>query len=122
MNWSAKLACTLADFNLEVQLEGTTQFTTIIGPNGAGKTTVLRALVGAHRQVDGFEDGCFIFLYPSRNTACAAAVSQYLACLTDSKSFWICHSSINLSSPANQFFACVRAFCEPGLLNQCIEL
>ncbi|MBV71167.1 MAG: hypothetical protein CMH52_07425 [Myxococcales bacterium] len=44
-------------------------------------------LVGAHRQVDDFEDGCFIFLYPRGNAACAAAVSQYVACLTDSNSF-----------------------------------
>jgi len=44
-------------------------------------------LVGAHHLVDGFDDACFVFLYPEENTACAQAVVKYADCLSDGRSF-----------------------------------
>ena len=44
-------------------------------------------LVGAHHKVDGFDDACFVFLYPEVNTACAAAVAAYRHCLSDARTF-----------------------------------
>ena len=44
-------------------------------------------LVGAHRQVDGFADACFVVLYPEVNTPCAQAVAAYRQCLSDARTF-----------------------------------
>lgn len=44
-------------------------------------------LVGAHADVDAFDDDIFVFLYPEVNTACAAAVDAYDTCLTDHRTF-----------------------------------
>jgi len=44
-------------------------------------------LVGAHQLVDGFDDACFVFLYPEGNTACERAVRQYADCLSEHLSF-----------------------------------
>jgi hypothetical protein len=44
-------------------------------------------LAGAHRLVDGLDDGFFAFLYPEANTACADAVAAYRECLTDDSTF-----------------------------------
>ena len=44
-------------------------------------------LVGAHHKVDGFDDACFVFLYPEVNTACASAVASYRQCLSDARMF-----------------------------------
>jgi len=35
----------------------------------------------------GFDDGCFVFLYPKDNVRCAEAVEQYRGCLTSEESF-----------------------------------
>ena len=44
-------------------------------------------LAGAVRQVDGFDDGFFLVLYPERNVACADAVRAYRECLSSEASF-----------------------------------
>ena len=44
-------------------------------------------LVGAHHKVDGFDDACFVFLYPAVNTDCASAVMAYRHCLSDTRTF-----------------------------------
>ena len=44
-------------------------------------------LVGAHRLVDGFAEGTFVFLYPEGNANCASAVQAYKECLSDASSF-----------------------------------
>ena len=44
-------------------------------------------LVGAHRIVDSFEDGFFVFLYPEGNSACANAVQSYTECLREHSTF-----------------------------------
>ncbi len=44
-------------------------------------------LAGIHRLEDGFADGCFAFLYPRDNPACALAVETYRACLSDRDTF-----------------------------------
>ncbi len=38
-------------------------------------------LVGAHRKVNGFAEGTFVFLYPAVNQACSVAVAAYRSCL-----------------------------------------
>ena len=43
-------------------------------------------LVGAHALNEGW-DGVFVLLYPEANTACAAAVEDYTACLSDTRTF-----------------------------------
>ena len=63
-------------------------------------------LVGAHHPVDGFDDACFVFLYPEGNTACAQAVVKYADCLSDERSFqpWTLESvweRLNASSDAS---------------------
>ena len=63
-------------------------------------------LAGAHKQVDGFEDGFFAFLYPAGNTACSDAVDQYKKCLSNSDSFqeWTLESLVDrlmIHSPAS---------------------
>ena len=44
-------------------------------------------LAGALRQVDGFDDGLFVFLHPEGNTACAGVVGDYQGCLADTDTF-----------------------------------
>ena len=44
-------------------------------------------LVGSHREVDGFDESCFVFLYPEVNTACSSAVKSYTSCLSDLDTF-----------------------------------
>ena len=44
-------------------------------------------LTGSHLEVDGFQDGCFVFLYPEVNTACSDAVEEYRQCLSNSGTF-----------------------------------
>lgn len=44
-------------------------------------------LAGSILQVDNFDDGFFVFLYPQDNTRCANAVKDYLACLTHRHTF-----------------------------------
>ena len=44
-------------------------------------------LVGAHRNVNCFDEGTFVFLYPAVNDACSAAVADYGKCLRDRATF-----------------------------------
>ena len=44
-------------------------------------------LMGAHREVDGFDDACSVLLYPAVNTTCEAAVADYRHCLSDAGTF-----------------------------------
>lgn len=44
-------------------------------------------LTGAHRKVDGFDDACFVMIYPELNIACSSAVDAYRGCLTNSDTF-----------------------------------
>lgn len=48
-------------------------------------------LAGVMRKVDGYDEGCFVFLRPRDNSACADAVADYRACLTLEDTFaeWI---------------------------------
>ncbi len=44
-------------------------------------------LMGATRHTDGYDDGLFVFLRPRDNIACARAVSEYRACLSNENTF-----------------------------------
>ena len=44
-------------------------------------------LAGSLLQAGDFHRGCFVFLYPSRNQRCAAAVASYANALTDPSTF-----------------------------------
>lgn len=44
-------------------------------------------LVGIHKEVDGFQEGYFVFLYPCKNYACLAALWNYQDVLSDEDSF-----------------------------------
>ncbi len=54
-------------------------------------------LAGVLRQVDIFDDGFFVFLYPEGNMNCQNAVQSYLNCLTSTDSFavWTLESVTN---------------------------
>ena len=44
-------------------------------------------LVGAHHKEDGFDDACFVLLYPTVNISCEAAVAAYRHCLSEACTF-----------------------------------
>lgn len=44
-------------------------------------------LVGSHADVDDFNEGIFVFLFPEVNTACSEAVGAYQECLADQSTF-----------------------------------
>ncbi len=44
-------------------------------------------LAGSILKADDFEDGFFVFLYPSCNNHCSQAIKDYSNCLTDSRTF-----------------------------------
>lgn len=48
-------------------------------------------LAGSILQADDFDDGFFVFLYPSGNNHCSQAIKDYCNCLTDSTTFeaWV---------------------------------
>lgn len=44
-------------------------------------------LMGAHCKADGFDDACFVLLYPAVNTTCEQAATAYRHCLGDACTF-----------------------------------
>ena len=44
-------------------------------------------LVGSHRRVDGFNEACFVLVYPEVNAACASALELYKNCLVECDTF-----------------------------------
>ena len=61
-------------------------------------------LVGAHRKVNCFDEGTFVFLYPEVNDACSAAVADYRTCLKDRATF--------VAWTLDDFVACLRRHTE----------
>ncbi|MCA9624606.1 MAG: ABC transporter ATP-binding protein [Myxococcales bacterium] len=53
MSWRAEIHTELAQFALDVRIDGPCGPIAVIGPNGSGKTTLLRILAGAERPERG---------------------------------------------------------------------
>ena len=68
-------------------------------------------LAGAHRCVDGFDDGFFAFLFPAVNDACSAAVAAYSHCLNDVRTFaaWTLDGFVSVSGGTPTRTGCGRS-------------